>query len=97
MKLFNLLLIITLSSTILSCEKEKNQSATIVRDCTGTYLRLDNKDYLVCNTKKTNEFEENDEVIATFKDVKDCRTNDAVCAVYHKTEGTIKVCKIRNN
>ena len=95
MKLINLLFIITLTATLFSCDKEKNQSATIIRDCTGTYLRIDSKDYLVCNIEKTNEFEENDSVVVTYRAINDCSSNGAVCLLYHKNEGPVKVYKIR--
>lgn len=95
MKLFNLLLIITIAATIFSCEKEKNQTATIIRDCTGTYLRIDDKDYLVCNGEKTSEFEENENVIVTYEDIDQCSFDGFLCELYHKNEGPIKVCKIR--
>jgi len=82
----------------MSCEKERNQPATIVRDCTGTYLQIDSKDYQVCNVSKTETFEADELVIATFKIVGECIDPDYVnpdCKMLHHFEDWIEVQKIK--
>jgi hypothetical protein len=75
-----------------SCSKEKDASAQVIRDCTGTYLRLDDKDYLVCNKEELDGFDNGSEVIATFKKVKSCNDGDvAVCMLYHHYEYEVEV------
>ena len=83
---------------IFSCKKERNQTVVIVRDCTGTYLRWEGKDYQVCNLEKVSSFSGGKKVTATFKRVKECSTStkDPVfCYMLHTNEGWIEVDKIK--
>jgi hypothetical protein len=41
--------IVALRLTMVSCKKELNKSMTVVKDCTGTYLQMDGKDFKVCD------------------------------------------------
>lgn len=80
-----------------SCKKE-NQSVMVVKDCTGTYLRFDGKDYHVCNPEKVSSFDNGATVNATFKKIKDCNgsAKDAiVCMMVHQNEGWIEVDEIK--
>jgi hypothetical protein len=90
--------VLTIFSLIsFSCSKIKNEPVTVVKDCTGVYLRFNNKDYLVCNLDKVSSFPDGATVTATFKKIKQC--NDAgqsvfVCTMVHDNEGWIEVEKI---
>lgn len=81
-----------------SCKKKSNQTVTVIRDCTGTYLRMNGKDYHVCNPEKVASFYEGATVTATFKKIKECNgsTKDViVCLMVHENEGWIEVDKIK--
>ena len=100
MKKSNLIFLILLVLTVLfpSCSKERNQTVTVERDCTGTYLRLDGKDYQVCNLEKVSPFSNGATVTATFRKIKECNgsAKDAiVCFMLHANEGWIEVDKIK--
>ena len=48
------------------CACEKNcKSMLVVRDCTGTYLRVADKDYHVCNTEKLAKYSNGETVNAS--------------------------------
>ena len=47
-----LILIPVVSLLLISCEKERTEKVTVIKDCTGSYLRFDGKDYLICNREK---------------------------------------------
>ncbi|HET6244237.1 MAG: hypothetical protein H0V01_15785 [Bacteroidetes bacterium] len=84
--------------TLFACSKERNQTVKVVRDCTGTYLQFQGKDYHVCNLEKVSPFNDGDVVIATFKKIKVCRgsaMDEIVCLMYHPNEGWIEVEKIK--
>lgn len=84
------------TALLYSCSK-KGQQVTIVRDCTGTYLRMEGKDYHICNTEKTDAFVTGAEVRASFLKINKCKgqANDVpVCEMLHENEGWIKVKKI---
>jgi hypothetical protein len=92
------LTLILLTILFQNCKKESNQSVKVVRDCTGAYLRLDGKDYQVCNLEKISAFSDGATVIATFRKIKDCNgsAKDAiVCHMLHANEGWIEVDKIK--
>lgn len=99
MKKINLvfLALIYITALFTSCNKKRDQTATVERDCTGTYLSLEGKDYHVCNLEKVSSFLDGTKVKATFKKIKDCNgsANDAiVCEMLHENEGWIEVEKI---
>lgn len=56
-------------TTLSGCKKESNINVTVVRDCTGTYLRWDGKDYQVCNLEKVSSFSDGRDAIATFRKI----------------------------
>ena len=102
--LFFGLLLLSLS-TIPACNKSGGNAAntgfgtvandaTLIKDCTGVYLRLNNKDYHVCNTEKTTALDGNIPVIATYRLISDCTgtaSHAVVCMMLHQNEGWIEI------
>jgi hypothetical protein len=87
-----------LCSVLVSCDKEANKNALVVRDCTGTYLQIDGKDYQVCNLEKVNSFPAGTPVAASFEKLDECNgsAKDAVvCLMLHPSEGWIEVTDIQ--
>lgn len=81
-----------------ACKKVNNRSMTVVKDCTGTYLRADNKDYHVCNLEATAIFANGAKVTATYKKIDKCDGSASkafVCAMLHENEGWIEVKDIK--
>lgn len=89
-----LLVVIFLSSC--DCHKTEDclpQSVTIIKDCTGSYFRANNKDYIICNEEVVNNYENNTNVHAIFNRQDGCGyTGD--CYLYHHYEYAIKVVSI---
>ncbi|MBK8845192.1 MAG: hypothetical protein IPO27_01025 [Bacteroidetes bacterium] len=75
------------------CEKTQG-NATIVRDCTGTYLTFKGDDYLVCNYEKLDGFASGSLVTATYKLIDECSNNQVVCLMYHEHKGIIHVSRV---
>lgn len=89
---------IFLAGLFLSCKRIRNESMTVVKDCTGSYLRYKGKDYRVCNLEMTSSFEDGVIVTATIKKIKECNgsaMNEIVCATTHDNEGWIHIEKIK--
>lgn len=83
-----------LLSLLTSCGTSKGISAEVVRDCTGVYVRVDNKDYFVCNKSALVDKENGAQVnIKMEEDQADnCEgKNDIVCMMYHEHKGVVKV------
>ena len=96
MKSFVFSFLVILLVTVPGCCKSK--SATIVRDCTGTYLRISEKDYRVCNFEKVANYLNGEEVVVTFNKTCSCTgpANDQIqCMMYHEFESWIEVTKIK--
>jgi hypothetical protein len=56
---------------LFSCKKKRNRSFTVIKDCTGTYLRFGEKDYHVCNLEKLSSYTDGTKVTTTFKKSKE--------------------------
>lgn len=80
--------------SFVSCSKVSNKNMTVIKDCTGSYLRLDGKDYHICNIESVEDYESGTEVKASFKKIDDCQYDYAVCEMLHLNEGWINVTKI---
>ena len=70
---------------------------TVLKDCSGTYLRTDGKDFHVCNQEKLSSFSSGTNVTATFKTLQNCKALEEkfVCMLYHQNEGWIEVCNLK--
>lgn len=61
------LLTLALSSCSTSIKHDRLFTGTIVRDCTGTYIRVDDKeDYLVCNNEIFSDKKEGETVSVIY-------------------------------
>lgn len=92
-----LLLLPLLACVLLSCKKEKLRSMTVQKDCTGVYLRVDGKDYHVCNDGLLEKYPSGASVMASFRPVKDCpdQADRIVCMMYHENEGWVEISSLR--
>lgn len=78
-----------------ACSKQ-NEAAIIIKDCTGSYINQNDKDYLICNDEIVDDFDSGTEVSVSFEKVDNCENeNDFVCLMYHENEGVIEITKIR--
>ena len=83
-----------LLTILISCSKVNNKNMTVIKDCTGSYLRFNGKDYQICNIEIVEGFENGVEVEASFEKIDDCENNWAVCYMLHENEGWVNVTKI---
>ena len=51
---------------------------TVIKDCTGSYLRFNEKDYHICNADIVLDIENGTEVKASFEKIKSCSLLDSV-------------------
>lgn len=79
-----------------SCTKVNYKNATVIKDCTGSYLRINEKDYHICNDETVENYQSGEEVTASFKKIENC-SNDTliVCELYHQNEGWIEVTEVK--
>lgn len=80
---------------LFACNKEKSERATVIKDCTGTYLRINGKDYHVCNIEKSGAYANGTAVTASYKLIPTCNSNEVVCMMLHESEGWIEILSIK--
>ena len=99
MKLFfTLTTFFTLALFSCSTSIKQNQllSGTIVRDCTGTYIRVNNmEDYLACNNELLSDKKDGETVSVIYNFEKNCKepADKATCLMYHEHKGKITIKK----
>lgn len=94
MKLIGLLVIVSLA--FVSCKTKCDNDVQIKRDCTGTYLRVDNKDYKVCNKGVVDAFKDNAIVEAKYKHLSSCSSEqEPLCQKTHQSYGWVEVLEIK--
>lgn len=77
---------------------DRLQTGTIVRDCTGTYLRVgENEDYLICNAGILESKKDGEKVSLIFDYTKTCAERDGkiMCMMFHENKGMIRVKEVR--
>ncbi len=95
MKIIRTILILGLIVLFASCNKVINQEMTVIKDCTGSYLRLNEKDYHICNIDIVEDINDGSVVKASFIKIDDCHdSEEIVCEMYHANEGWIEVSDI---
>jgi hypothetical protein len=74
----------------------RKKQATIVRDCSGTYIRSGKTDYLVCNKEILQDIPDGSAVSVSFKKTTACPpTDEMVCLLYHEHAGVITISKVQ--
>jgi len=99
-KATNIFLLVILLTLIFSCATihDRLQTGTIVRDCTGTYLRIgENEDYLVCNSDILASKKDGEKVSLVYDYTKECKERDGkiMCMMYHENKGMIRVKSVK--
>ena len=89
---------VLLLAIMFSCAAVQNPvSAKIVRDCSGTYLRISGKDYQVCNSEMIKNFANNSVINVTYEKAENCPEfqGQIVCMLYHENEGIIRIKSVK--
>ena len=98
MKLLKLAYSALFAAIMMSCAAGgAAKTATVTRDCTGTYLRVDSKDWLVCNAEILSKHKEGAVVSAKFERTNLCPefADKVVCMMYHENEGLIRITDLK--
>lgn len=81
-----------------ACNKREKDasSATVQKDCTGTYIRVLEKDYQVCNESILAIYESGKQIQVTYKNISDCPalSGKIVCMMYHEHEGLVEITSV---
>lgn len=94
MKYFNLLLFAFLLIFTACAEKENLDKATIIQDCNGVFIKMDNTYYQVCNEKILATVEDGTELNLNIAHLDECKYSaEKMCLIAfpHQTKGFVKV------
>lgn len=86
----NFIVLFFILALIASCKKN-GVDATLFRNCTGTYLKIEGKEYRVCNHDKLGKYTDGVTIKVNYKHIKECNSNQVVCMMDYAHEGHIKV------
>jgi hypothetical protein len=100
MKATNILILAISALSFLSCKAvhDRLQTGTVVRDCTGTYIRVsENEDYSVCNADIIAAKKDGEKVSVVYDFTKSCPERDGkiMCMMYHENKGIIRVKSVK--
>ncbi len=98
MKLVKLLFSASITAVLWSCAAGgASKTAIVTRDCTGTYLRVDSKDWLVCNAEILSKHKDGAVVTAKFIKTDQCPefADKIFCMMYHENEGLIRITDLK--
>lgn len=93
----SLILLLTFSFFILSsCSKDFLQvNATVEKNCTGTYLKIDQKFYYVCNKEKIDSYTQGQSISVEYEVLEGCKSMEtAVCTMAFNYDAIIEIKKI---
>jgi hypothetical protein len=72
------------------------RKAKIVRNCTGTYLRVAGENHLVCNAEILNDWEDNKTVKVQTRNLTTCAPPDGeICALYFDYKNVVEITQIK--
>lgn len=74
------------------CNASYSGGMQVIKNCTGTYLRYQQKDYQVCNTSALAAYDNGNSVNASFNKISGCDSiPPIVCLMLHANEGYVEV------
>jgi hypothetical protein len=93
---FSISLLLFLALSLSACDK-CSRNVVVVKDCTGSYIRIDQKDYLVCNFEVLQSYTDGAEIQVEFQKITNCvhLGDPIICEMYHPNEGFIEITKIK--
>jgi hypothetical protein len=74
-----------------SCKKVECHPATVLRDCTGTYLKIGAKEYFVCNPGKIASYSENSIINVDYKLSEGCDDGQIHCEMLRLSDGRLLI------
>jgi hypothetical protein len=77
-------------------ENYPSEKAEFIKDCTGSYIRIENKDYKVCYYKEVVNYKTGDVISVVYKKKKECTTispDELTCKMAHSFEYYIEIIK----
>lgn len=93
MKQLHLLFLAVLFIGIFTSCNKSFHDATLVRDCTGTYARMNQSDYLIANPSSVEAYSDKENIRIQFENTQNEDLDGilGVCLMYHEYKGVIRI------
>jgi len=92
-KIFSIVVIIIF--TFISCSKDDYKEGKIIKNCTGSYLNINDNEYLICNSEVVVDFNNDTEVLVDYNLIDNCENNHGtICEMAYSHNGTISINEI---
>lgn len=72
-------------------KKVEYTSVIVVRDCSGTYLKVDGKVYFVCNPDKIASVLDGSELLVTYTPCSECTDRQTHCLILRPYESCFTI------
>lgn len=82
---------------ISSCYRNDMAPVEVVKDCTGTYVKMGESDYKVCNVEKLDSYENGTAVLISYELMDSCDNPNlppTFCELYHPYEGWVNITEL---
>ncbi len=78
-----------------SCERVSGVKGEIVKNCTGSYLKIEDTNLRICNSKLVADLPDGSLVKASYKEPKICKADEEiVCMMYYEYDADIEITKV---
>lgn len=79
---------------LLSCNK-RHTLAVLDRNCTGTYLEVDDRSYRVCNVEKLSSYENGDMIDVHFRVTDECdNLDEVICMMAVEYDASVEILSV---
>ncbi len=80
-----------------SCSKQLTTEGYLNKNCTGDYIKINSKEYLICNYKMIENIANGSKINFNYKLVNQCSENDnrVHCLMLYEHDGFIEIKKIK--
>ena len=75
------------------CKDSQTQTAIVIKNCTGSYLRFEDNDFKICNPDIMASHPEGEVVIVRLRYNDQC-SDDFACNLHYPFEGWVEVLEI---
>lgn len=75
------------------CTDSQTQTAIVIKNCTGSYLRFEDNDFKICNQEIIESYQEDEVITANLRHIDHC-SYDYACNLYYPFEGWVEILEI---
>ncbi len=79
--------------SISGCTDSQKQTAIVIKNCTGSYLRFQENDFKICNPEIIESQQEGEVITVKLRYIDQC-TDDYACNLHYPFEGWVEILEI---